>query len=249
MFQPLERSSSREYLRGKDFLRTLRKICGSLSRGKETTMKSTTSWELTQRKGWEMRGLPLTQILCSFYKLLACIFHFTLKLCHFLWMSLWVPRHSLVKTQLQHSLESTGCLGCCGDWKEFQGRGEMSTSHPFLLGRSLTSTTHYQPYEDNWQGRSREVGDLDTGGGQHVGQAGRKAPHQERRPENSEESTWTPRVLEDGKCCKNGRKTFVLRKRGGNWNFPFSTLFKLPCFRAPKFRQVPWALEVNNTRS
>lgn len=209
-------------------------MCGSLSAGKETTMKSITSWELTRRRGWEMRGLPLTQILCSFYKLLECIFHFTLKLCHFLWMSHWVPRHSLVKTQLQHSLENTGCWGCWGPWKEFQGRGDMITSHPFLLGRSLTShtkTTHRAGAErwaiwasDEASRRGR------LGGRPRIRRGGQQI---------SEESTWTPRALGGGKCCKNGRKNFVLRKRDGNWNFPSSTQFMLPRFRAPKLRQVP----------
>lgn len=65
------------------------------------------------------------------------------------------------------------------------------------------------------RGRNREVADLGIRRSQQVGQAGRKGPHQGRRPAKLKGKHLDPKGI-TGREVLQIWKTFVLRKRGGN---------------------------------
>lgn len=170
------------------------------------------------------------------------LFHCTWKHYHFLWMSRWVPRHSPAKLQPPQAWSlHTGGTGKGSRW----GGDEHKSS--FLSGKEVDQTAffftlHCISYNKkmDWVEVERWV-IWENEEPQEVGQAGRKAPCQERRPTKLRGMYLDPKGIRGWKVLQN-LKTFVLRKRGGNFRFPFSTLSTLPCFQDPKLRQVPWAL-------
>lgn len=205
-------------------------------------MKSTTSWEPTQRKGWGMRGLPLTHIL-PFYKLLGCFFTVlgnTTIFCEWAVGFQGIPLQNCSRRRRGHY--TLGALVRAPD------EGEMSPPFSsFLSGKEVDQTAffltlHCISYNKkmDWVEVERWV-IWENEEPQEVGQAGRKAPCQERRPTKLRGMYLDPKGIRGWKVLQN-LKTFVLRKRGGNFRFPFSTLSTLPCFQDPKLRQVPWAL-------
>lgn len=62
------------------------------------------------------------------------------------------------------------------------GEGGDDHKSAFLSGKESDQHRTVSAILRQLTGRSREVGDLGIGGSQQVRQAGKKAPHQERRP-------------------------------------------------------------------